>query len=66
MNMHAFHPSKAIDVCGFNTHFLHMQLKIKGTVWRKILTGENCDKWEYGKFWRKKIDEFHNVNAHIY
>jgi len=23
------------------------------TVWRKILTGENCDEWAYGKFWRK-------------
>jgi len=28
--------------------------------------GENFDEWAYGKFWRKNVDEFHNVNAHIY
>jgi len=36
------------------------------TVWRKILTGEIVTNGHMENFDEKIIDEFHNVNAHIY
>jgi len=58
-------------VNAFKYSFLHSQSNY-GTLFQIIyhmtqnFDGENFDEWASGKIWRKKFDEFHKINAHIY